>query len=390
MTASVERGPDQRTHRPLDAAWRVSAQAAQERALPQGSVLVSAPTRPGVGGLGRHLQEILEALDRKGQQSATIGEADLERLSPADGTYADRGLAAALRPLSSLARVSPSWQMWSASVRFDRAAAARLRAADSLVAFNGTALAQLRGAQRAGIQETVLMSANSHYRHVVRQHELAHRSHPVDRPWPGRLLERNLREYEEASRILVTSSYMRESFLDNGIDEQRLQLFPLTPAPRFAPPDSAEAPPAPGGSTFEILYIGSLMVHKGVPLLLEAFSRLEHPDLRLKLLGGWSTRRMHRFLERARAGDPRVEFGPGDPLAHLRAARLCVHPSYEDGFAYAPAEALAAGVPVIASEDTGMKELIEPGRTGVVLPTGDASALSEAIEAAYHGRLLGG
>ena len=34
--------------------------------------------------------------------------------------------------------------------------------------------------------------------------------------------------------------------------------------------------------------------------------------------------------------------GPGDPLAHLAGASLCVHPAFEDGFAYAPAEALAA------------------------------------------------
>ncbi len=65
-----------------------------------------------------------------------------------------------------------------------------------------------------------------------------------------------------------------------------------------------------------------------------------------------------------------------------------MHPAYEDGFAYAPAEALAAGVPVLVSEDTGMKDLIERGRDGEVLPTGDLDALTEAIDAAYRGELL--
>ena len=64
--------------------------------------------------------------------------------------------------------------------------------------------------------------------------------------------------------------------------------------------------------------------------------------------------------------------------------------AYEDGFAYAPAEALACGVPVIASEDTGMKELIEPGVTGLVTATGNLAALTEAIAAAYRGELFGG
>ena len=99
---------------------------------------------------------------------------------------------------------------------------------------------------------------------------------------------------------------------------------------------------------------------------------------------------MRRFVEQARAEDPRIEVAPGDPLPRLREARLCVHPAYEDGFAYAPTEALACGVPVIVSEDTGMKDLIDSGRDGLILPTGDRVALTEAIEAAYRGEILRG
>ncbi len=96
---------------------------------------------------------------------------------------------------------------------------------------------------------------------------------------------------------------------------------------------------------------------------------------------------MRRFLQRSCAEDPRIRVAPGDPLEPLRRAGLCVHMAYEDGFAYAPAEALACGVPVIVSEDTGMKELIDPGANGLVLATGDVDALSEAIEAAYAGAM---
>ena len=97
---------------------------------------------------------------------------------------------------------------------------------------------------------------------------------------------------------------------------------------------------------------------------------------------------MRRFLQEAAARDSRITIGPGDPLPHLRRARLCAHPSYEDGFAYAPVEALACGVPVLVSEDTGMKDLVEQGINGLVLPTGDLSALAEAIDAAYRGEIL--
>jgi glycosyltransferase involved in cell wall biosynthesis len=115
---------------------------------------------------------------------------------------------------------------------------------------------------------------------------------------------------------------------------------------------------------------------------------LGHKDLRLVLVGGWSSRGMRRFLQDAAARDSRISIGPGDPLPHLRSAHLCVHPTYEDGFAYAPVEALACGVPVLVSEDTGMKDLVDPGVNGMVLPTGELSVLTEAIDAAYRGEIF--
>jgi glycosyltransferase involved in cell wall biosynthesis len=187
-----------------------------------------------------------------------------------------------------------------------------------------------------------------------------------------------------SSSAISPSRYTRESFLEQGFEESRLLEFPLTPDPRFRPQGEGGSP------LFEVVYIGSLSVHKGVPLLVDAVRRLPYSDLRLRLIGGWGTPGMRKFIERARAEDPRILVTPGDPLPHLRTARLCVHPAYEDGFAYAPTEALAAGVPVLVSEDTGMKDLIDPGRDGLVLPTGDLDALSEAIEAAYRGELLKG
>jgi glycosyltransferase involved in cell wall biosynthesis len=275
--------------------------------------------------------------------------------------------------------------MWAVSAGFDAAAARRLESADHLIAFNGTALAQFRKAKQAGIGALWLMSANPHMRRVIRQHERAYRQYPVERPWSTHLLRRNLAEYSRAEGIYVSSRYVWESFAEEGFGEDSLRFFPLTPDPRFQPASEPRR-----SSTFDVLYSGSLVVHKGVPLLMDAFRRLAHDDLRLVLLGGWKTAQMRRYIEQARGQDRRISAGPGDPVRHLHDARLCVHPAYEDGFAYAPTEALACGVPVIVSEDTGMKELIGSDRRGLVLPTGDADALAQAIDAAYRGEILGG
>jgi glycosyltransferase involved in cell wall biosynthesis len=367
----------------LDRQWREQTGRAQVASLPAGDLALSCMAPLRSGGLGRHLGEILDAVERDGREascvSTTTRETDRRRpRHPLGVPYLIELLRATGLPSSVGVRVA------AAMAEFDAYAAERLPASGHLIAFNSQALIQFRKARAAGLESLSLVAANPHIRRLAGQHEKARKLYPLEGSWATQLVDRDLAEYELADRIYVASRYTRESFLEQGFEESRLLEFPLTPDPRFRPEGDCHS------SLFEIVYIGSLSVHKGVPLLVDAVRRLPHDDLRLRLVGGWGTPGMRKFIERACSEDSRILVTPGDPLPYLRNARLCVHPAYEDGFAYAPAEALAAGVPVLVSEDTGMKDLIEPGRDGLVLATGDPDALSEAIEAAYRGDLLKG
>ncbi len=364
-----------------------SAMAEQQRAaMPAGAVNVSCSAPLGKGGLGRHLQEILEALERSGQPATCIsGSARAPTVSaqrrPLPGA-AER-LAGLLA--TSPAPISPGLRALAHAIEFDRSAARSLPPGEHLIAFNGQALAQLQEARRASYRSLALVSANSHMRRVLRQHQAAHRRYPLEGSWARWLLPRNLKEYEQADMIYVASRYIRESFLEEGFSDDQMTDFPLTPHPRFDGHAERGA-----SDRFEIVYSGSLAVHKGVPLLIDAFRRLPYADMRLTLVGGWGSRGMRRFVQDACAADRRITAGAGDPLVHLRTAALCVHPAYEDGFGYAPAEALACGVPVLVSEDTGMKDMIASTRLGLILATGDLDALTQAIEAAYRAEIFGG
>jgi glycosyltransferase involved in cell wall biosynthesis len=374
---------------PLDAAWREAAEGVQVRGLPPpGRVAVSCSAPLGTGGLGRHLQEIVAALARGGRESSVMSGSTRDADGGARAASAEHLVAQALArlhvPLSAGVRAR------AFLVDFDAHAARRLPAAEHLIAFNSQALRQFDAARRAGYSSLGLVSANPHLGKLARQHALARRRYPIEGSWASRMLAQNLAEYALADRILVASRYIRESFLAEGFAEERLVDFPLTPDPRFgaARRDNAGAGTGAASDRFDVVYVGSLSVHKGVPLLIDAFRRVPHTDARLVLVGGWGTRGMRRFVQAACALDRRIELRPGDPLPSLRGARVCVHAAYEDGFGYAPAEALAARVPVIVSEDTGMKELIDSPRRGLVLPTGDLAALTEAISAAYRGELF--
>jgi glycosyltransferase involved in cell wall biosynthesis len=73
-------------------------------------------------------------------------------------------------------------------------------------------------------------------------------------------------------------------------------------------------------------------------------------------------------------------------LVYLSAADVYVLPSRHEGFAVAPIEAMAAGLPVVAADAPGVEDLFPDGERsgGIVVPSGDADALAEAL-----GRLVG-
>jgi glycosyltransferase involved in cell wall biosynthesis len=74
--------------------------------------------------------------------------------------------------------------------------------------------------------------------------------------------------------------------------------------------------------------------------------------------------------------------------ALLVRASAFVLPSVEDGFAQAPLEAMACGLPPIVTENVGMSDGITDGTDGFVIPAFDADAIAEKIEALYVDRGL--
>jgi glycosyltransferase involved in cell wall biosynthesis len=365
--------------------WRADTKRVRLQALPDGPTVVSCTGPYGSGGLGQHLAELVEALRATGNLAGYL----TPRPAPQDagGLGIAVGLPGPVRvALRAGMRASPGVRVLAGNVAFDIAAARRLPAGvEHLLVFNGQALRHVAAARRHGYRSVGLVSANAHLAYEARQFERAWRQYPIERPWAARSVRRNLAEYAAVDYVHVSSRYVWESFVSEGFPVERLRLFPLLPHERFQ-----LRPSPPTVSTFNVVYVGSLSVHKGVPLLIDAVRRLPHDDLRLVLVGGWGTRCMRRHIEAARAADPRVEVCPGDPLPHLLQAGVCVHPSYGEGCSYAPGEALACGVPLIVSDNTGMNEsIVAPGQRQVV-PTGDLDALAQAIDAAHRRETRGG
>jgi glycosyltransferase involved in cell wall biosynthesis len=188
-----------------------------------------------------------------------------------------------------------------------------------------------------------------------------------------------------ARAVVTTSSWTRERLLD------RYQLPPdRVHVARPGADLGEEAPGSPGGG--RLLCVAAVVPDKGHDLLLEALRRIAHPRWSCTIVG--SLDRDPAFVERLRreAADSGIAdrlcfTGPraGEALRRqYRAADLLVLPTRLEAYGMVVTEALAVGVPVIATAVGGVPEAV--GRTadglpGLLVPPDDPDALGEALDA---------
>ncbi|MFQ5669712.1 MAG: glycosyltransferase family 4 protein [Acidobacteriota bacterium] len=152
---------------------------------------------------------------------------------------------------------------------------------------------------------------------------------------------------------------------------------------RFHPTSRAAARQAVGLSRADALAIGivgSLKKIKGQDDLLEAFQRLHHEGLPATILLAGAGPEESRLRERVgqMQGSSRVHFlGRREDVENIyNALDICVIPSRSEGLPNVILEAMACGLPVIATPVGGIPEVVEHGREGFLYPVGDAAALA--------------
>ncbi len=265
---------------------------------------------------------------------------------------------------------------------FDWSVARNLPDADIFHGWTSQALFSMRGARARG-QMTFLERPNSHpfaFSEIMKEEYRINsvRLCPVD----PILLDTQIRECDEADFVIVPSVFAYESFLKEGFDPARLLLVPFgVDAKRFRP-----APRSAADTVFRVVFVGQIGLRKGVHYLLEAWSRLKLKDAEL-VLAGWLHPDIVNTLKRYKAL-PDVTIGAFtlDTAAVYQTASVCVFPSIEDGFGLVVLEAMACGVPVIVTENTGAKDAVTHDEDGFIVPIRDVEALKEKISYFYTKR----
>lgn len=187
--------------------------------------------------------------------------------------------------------------------------------------------------------------------------------------------------------VLAPTRFAFERALEFGIETGRLRLLRLgavCDAPR----------PRPPGARRRLGFVGTLAPHKGVHVLVEAFRGVVSHEASLDLHGSVSVQPAYvERLRRAADGDPRIRFQgafrEGEQGRVLASLDALVMPSvWWENSPLVALEALAAGVPVVASGIGGVPELVEHGRSGLLVPPGDPRPLRAALSDVVNGRRL--
>ena len=171
---------------------------------------------------------------------------------------------------------------------------------------------------------------------------------------------------KDVSRYIVLNQLCRDKFTSGGLPAERLRI-----KPNFV--ESSRVPhwdKRKGG-----IFIGRLSTEKGIEILARAMSKL--PQCRIDVYGKGP---LQAFVEEV----PGLRYGgfqsPSQLIERLHGAAFVIVPSTGvESFGLVAIEAFACGTPVIATRHGGLAELVEHGKTGLLVTPGDAAELAGAI-----------
>jgi glycosyltransferase involved in cell wall biosynthesis len=192
-----------------------------------------------------------------------------------------------------------------------------------------------------------------------------------------------LEEYALADQICVPSRFVADTFLQEGIPENKVFVNP------YGVDSSFWGAAVPSGDDkredrpFTVVFAGQIMLRKGIHHLIEAWRKASLSKARLLIAGGMfaDARPSMRDLP---VGVEVIGFQTVGALRTLYAGcDLYVLPSLEEGMARSVLEAMAAGLPVIITRETGCADLAGEGQKGWVVPSGNPDALAAALVQAH-------
>lgn len=205
---------------------------------------------------------------------------------------------------------------------------------------------------------------------------------------PKHPLIHRLKYGQTCDGIIAVSNAVRQVLTDSGIPSSMIRVIrtgiEIPPhAPTLEERTTAREKYSLSRDQFAAGHLGAFTREKGQDIAIEAARILDAslPQARFLLAGDGPD------LGPLKAGAPATVYFPGfvsDRASFYAALDLFVMPSRAEAWGLAALEALAYGIPVVASNVGGLREIVEPGVNGWLVPPDDAEALASAIQRAAN------
>lgn len=194
-------------------------------------------------------------------------------------------------------------------------------------------------------------------------------------PFPSQLVEKIEREIDRADLILCPSNFVRDSMVEHGVALDKCFIS------HFGVDTSIFKPRITLPITPRFICVGSLTVRKGQQYLFPAFEKLRkiYPDSELICVGGLR-RDFVNEMKKWNGTFQHLDSIPHSELANILATCTAfVLPSLEEGFARVLSEAMAAGLPIIATRESGASTIVKDGCEGLIIESRNIDSIFEAM-----------
>jgi hypothetical protein len=265
------------------------------------------------------------------------------------------------------------------SQRYDGIVASRIReGADIFIGWSSQCRRSLEAARRLGMA-TIVERGSSHIewqrKELLLEAQLS--GLPLDLP-DERTIEQELAEYEAADYITVPSTFAARTFIAKGVSAAKVLVNPFgVDLSLFSRRDQVVESRPNRRHGLRVLHVGRVSPRKGVHYLMEAVDRVAgaHVTLIGALEAGMDRHVNGREHVTVNGAVPGTEL----PRWYQDADVFCLL-SVEEGLALVMAQAMAMGLPVIATPNTGAEELIEDGVHGFIVPARDPAAAAARLQ----------
>ena len=257
--------------------------------------------------------------------------------------------------------------------RYDRIVARRLRSgADLFIGWSGQCLFSLARAKELGMCTIVERGST----HIVSQRGILEQEQqktglPAEIP-NVETVDQELAEYQLADYVAVPSAYVFRTFVAMGIAKEKLLLNPYgVNLSKF----QLEFRSAPCAGSLRVIHVGRCSMRKGVHYLTQAVSEVDRAHV--TFVGG-----IDRGILPIISCASSTVVGPvaGDMLpSHYANADVFCLLSLEEGLALVVAQAMACGLPVIVTPNTGGEELVTDGVEGFIVPIRSPEIVAERL-----------